>query len=198
MPGRLEQGACQRRNLGFPWQDRRREAHDPGDLLSAEGDDRGCLVGLALPPGASIRLQEASPTASRRSPTHRLTWGYSLSCGSCTRELWPPFASLPVGKSVPPAEKAPETAPPTRVGSLLRQGSPPRGRARGHTQKSLVPPLVPHLRLKDLYRGGLRSGLHCPWPPRVGLLLGLLTIGFSLHRYGATMKLNRSSELHGT
>jgi hypothetical protein len=32
---------------------------------------------------------------------------YSLSCGSRTRELWTPVASLTVGRAVPPAQKAP-------------------------------------------------------------------------------------------
>jgi len=67
---------------------------------------------------------------------------YSLSCGSCTRELWPPVASLSVGKAVPPARKAPGAAPPTRVGGAFSERIHSRKTKHGATKKSVVPILA--------------------------------------------------------
>jgi hypothetical protein len=91
---------------------------------------------LRLEIGQSVRLRDAVERMNGAALGSCLSRDYSLSCGSCTRELWSPAASLPVGKALPPAQKAPSTAPPTRVGGLLRQGSRPGSQARSHTKVS--------------------------------------------------------------
>jgi hypothetical protein len=120
--------------------------------LLGSGLPRPCPQGMSPTIGFSLPLIRAGFQPSRSSSAephvilredrgdakddHQMVWDYSLSCGSCTRELWPPVASLPVSRAVPPAQKAPGTAPPTRVGGLLRQDSRPVNQARSHTEVS--------------------------------------------------------------